>query len=251
MTKKLEEAAGEEYQAYGQMLRPPSLIISLLLLKDEGMHLNVITDYEIKKSLTYFEQMTKQISGDTEAYFGIAKLWFHMGYLEKASQMFERAIDSNENYADPVHYLWAAFSNLYLLRRTEGTSAKLPIAKIVQNYCLLSLEELDMSPELKLDFYFILIFLDLHFRESQRDFQMMPSKFLPDISAEDCAIEIKMIDPVYLGYISWGEIYLLKEEKKQLGVDVMVELISVHPENPEAYFSLWSSCLKDKNIEHF
>ena len=78
----------------------------------------------------------------------------------------------------------------------------------------------------------------------------MPSKFLPDISAEDCAIEIKMIDPVYLGYIAWGEIYLLKEEKKQLGVDVMVELISIHPENPEAYFSLWSSCLKDKNIEH-
>lgn len=37
---------------------PPSLLISLLLLGEKDMHLNVISDYELKKCKTIFTQIT-------------------------------------------------------------------------------------------------------------------------------------------------------------------------------------------------
>jgi hypothetical protein len=39
----------------------------------------------------------------------------------------------------------------------------------------------------------------------------------------------------------------LHQGKKQFAVDVLEELIEFYPENPEAYFKLWSLLTKDSD----
>jgi hypothetical protein len=47
----------------------------------------------------------------------------------------------------------------------------------------------------------------------------------------------------YKGYLAWVLIYI--KRKKDLAMDVLEELVEFYPENPEAYFKLWSIIKRD------
>ena len=49
--------------------------------------------------------------------------------------------------------------------------------------------------------------------------------------AKDFALLISKIDP-YIGYIAWAEIYLSQDKKKDLGVQVLEDLIKDHSNRP-------------------
>lgn len=52
----------------------------------------------------------------------------------------------------------------------------------------------------------------------------------------------------YMGYIAWSEIYLRDKNKKKLGNDVLLDLMSEYPKHPHAFLRKWRS---DYDTEHF
>lgn len=84
---------------------------------------------------------------------------------------------------------------------------------------------------------FILLCLLL---ESEDDFKNLELE--PVYSPEDLASWAKEADN-YKGYLAWVLIYI--KRRKDLAMDVLEELVEFYPENPEAYFKLWSTIKRD------
>lgn len=57
--------------------------------------------------------------------------------------------------------------------------------------------------------------------------------------AKDYAQTLKKADE-YIGYLAWAEIYISTTEKREVGIQVLEDLVKENPNRPQAYLRLWS-----------
>ena len=203
-------------------------VFTLLLTNSENMHINIYSDFDIKKYESIFASMASKYNEWHKAYFGLGKILFCKNELNKALEMFELAIKTHNS--DPSYWLWAAFVWLYLYRQCpKHLPSKNKFASKVEKY---SIEWLKIDKK-EVNVLFILIQLVLDIESSTS-----ATKIKPKFAAEDLAVMIKQAND-YKGYVSWSEIYICRGKTK-FATDVIEELIDYYPDNPEAYFRLWS-----------
>jgi tetratricopeptide (TPR) repeat protein len=80
---------------------------------------------------------------------------------------------------------------------------------------------------------FLLLYITLDFNKTFTNYEIQLTH-----TVEDIAVWIKNINE-YKGYIAWAEIYFGRGDS-EFTVQTLEELIQIYPENPEAYFKLWS-----------
>ena len=44
----------------------------------------------------------------------------------------------------------------------------------------------------------------------------------------------------YVGYLAWAEVYLSTKDKREVGIQVLEDLVRDHPNRPQAYLRLWN-----------
>lgn len=204
------------------------IIFSLLLIDKPNMHMNVTSDFEIKRSEGIFASMIKKSDECHEAYFGLGKILFFKNEINKAIEMFELAIKYYEE--DPVYCLWAAFTQFYLYKRCARHSVrKRDYALKTEHYAHVCIKSN------KKDANALMIMLNLVLDlEKHSDLVKMIPKYHP----EDLAVLIKEADD-YKGYIAWAHIYISRDNI-EFASNILDELIDFYPNNIEAYFKLWS-----------
>lgn len=82
---------------------------------------------------------------------------------------------------------------------------------------------------------FILIKLCVHVEKYKSEFGNIKYKK----KAKDYAQMMKKADE-YMGYLGWAEIYISSKEKREVGIQVLEDLVRDNPNRPQAYLRLWS-----------
>ena len=200
----------------------------LLLLNCDNMHMNINSDYDIKRWESIFTSMASKYNDWHKAYFKLGKILFCKNELKRALEMFELAIKTYN--MEPSYCLWASFTSLYLYNRwPKHLPSKNTFAAKVEKYAI---EWLRLNKqEVNAMFILISLVLDIEISNSA-------TKIKPKFAVEDLAVMIKEVDD-YKGYISWSEIYIWRGKTK-FATDVLEELIDYYPDKSEAYFRLWS-----------
>jgi hypothetical protein len=205
-----------------------SIIFSLLLIDKENMHINVTSDFEIKRCEGIFASMIRKSDECHEAYFGLGKILFFKNEIPKAVEMLQLAIELFGE--DPVYCFWAAIAQFYLYKRCERHSVrKRDYAAKTEHYANVCIKY--NKKDTNALFIMLNLVIDI---DNNKDV----INLVPKYHAQDLAVMIKEAD-CYKGYIAWAYIYIARGSV-EFAVDVLEELIQFYPSNIEAYFKLWS-----------
>lgn len=155
-----------------------------------------------------------------EAYFGLAKIYFHLNKMTLAIESINKAIFYRKN--DALYYLWKGFILYYHLKTRSLTELELDLqaTKIYLRDCEQSLYlSYKLNPK-SLASRFLLLKITLFMEKHKPKFQVQATK-----QSQEYAVKISKMDK-YLGYIAWSEIYLSHPNKRDLGMQVLNDLIS-------------------------
>lgn len=141
--------------------------------------------------------------------------------------MFKNAKNSIKK--DPVYNLWTSLTLYYLYQMWNKKEKKLNIAFEIEEILLEALKMNDRDT----NSLFLLLYITLDFNKTFVNYEIQLTH-----TVEDIAVWIKSINE-YKGYIAWAEIYFGRGDS-EFTIQTLEELIQIYPENPEAYFKLWS-----------
>ncbi|CDW82188.1 ras-2 protein [Stylonychia lemnae] len=227
------------------------LLMELILLSfidGYKMHSLTISDYEVSKSQMIFHKMLELQPKCHEAYFGIAKNYFYIRDFDRAKENFQLAIKYKK---DAVYMIWLGFNNLYRslehnqqVQNQELTDQEKQQCVFDMNKSLVdSFNYLSRCSKNKDEGFFACFGILRVIIESLKMNQPIRNAKEPEIYAN----RIKEYD-TYYGYLAWSLIYMyIKEDKEQLGIDVLKDLIDENPSRPEAYVILWNYCNQQGN----
>jgi len=134
-------------------------------------------------------------------------------------------------HGDPLYYLWKGFILFYIL--FSRLDSQLDTLKYLVQDCEKSLTVASkLNPESTAALY-ALLKLSLYTERNQKRLKIASRK-----KPQDYGLKIQKVNK-YLGYVAWAEIYLNRKDKRELGLEVLQELIKENPEQPYAYLRLW------------
>lgn len=219
-------------------------ILYLALIGKRNFHAYLISDQEAGRCKNIFKGLIAKDSDCHEAYFGLAKIYFHLNRLEVAYDCIHKSCRLRPH--DLVYVLWkglilyyiVSFRNIHIVERPE----ELPVLRTQFRDCY---DALALAASLSHDTSLAALFLLVKLCAHAERFEHLKLRFKK--SAKDFALKIAGIEK-YLGYMAWAEIYIADPAKRQLGLEVLNELVNQEPTRPQAYLRMWSlsSLQKDK-----
>ncbi|CDW77883.1 ras-2 protein [Stylonychia lemnae] len=208
-------------------------IIFLVLIGRKNFHTYLLSDQEANRQRILYSNLLKK-NESHEAYFGLAKIYFYLNKLEQAYDFICRAIQMKQN--DGLYYLWQGFILYYLVSYSSNRLKKEEQVQKVKKY--LKESERALNKALKLNnksvaIMYLLLKLSVWSEKNKKKYKYQFSR-----KGQDYALKIQKLDS-YMGYMAWAEIYISQREKRQLGIQVLLDLIKEHNERPQAYLKLW------------
>lgn len=88
-------------------------ILFMVLIGKRNFHTYVLSDQEINRWRINFKNLVNKHEGCHEAYFGLAKIYFHLNKLETASDCINKAIQIQKN--DHIYHLWKGLILFYIV----------------------------------------------------------------------------------------------------------------------------------------
>eukprot|EP00347_Sterkiella_histriomuscorum_P002786 403366804 len=211
-------------------------ILFLVLIGKKNLHTYLISDQEASRCRFMYKNLLNKSKGDChEAFFGLAKIYFHLNKLDVAYDCILKAIQQRKQ-DDWVYLLWEGFILYYLISFSQLKVVSNEIYQ-VQKWLRESDRCLTKVLKLKKDSIaamFLLLKLSLWSQKYVKKYKYSLARH-----PKDYALKLKKQSDYY-GYLAWAEVYISQREKRQLGIQVLEDLIKDFSHSPQAYLRLWN-----------
>lgn len=209
--------------------------IVLLVLSRRMLHVNLTSDLEIVRWKKFLVKFLKKNGTNHEGLFGMSQIHFSMGMHEVALDYCKKAIDASKGKVH-IYYSWRAIYYYFLYLNYKLHNIK---SRRVPAYFLScessAVEALVHLPE-SITLQYLILILSCDRQDLNKLHQSMANSNLK--APAGYASKIMKLNK-YMGYISWAEIYLRDPNKKALGNNVLIDLMTEYPKYPLAFLRKW------------
>jgi hypothetical protein len=216
----------------------------LLVLSRRSLHLYLSSDLEISRWKKFFMKFLKKNYTNHEGLFGVSQIYFSIGLHELALNYCTKAIE-NSTAKIPQYNIWRSLYLyfIYLNYKSENIKDK----KVLKYFlsCESAAFEAEKLANTNFSAQYLLLILSLEKIILEKYHKSWVNSNLKTPSSY--ASKIMKLNK-YMGYICWAEIYLRDSKKKNLGNDVLQDLIAEYPKFPHAFLIKWR---KDFDAENY
>lgn len=174
-------------------------ILFLILIGKRNFHTYLITDSEANRCRIVFKNLISNHPGENchEAYFGLAKIYFHLNRLDVAFDCIHKACKIRPH--DQIYMLWKGLILFYIVSFGSLASAEhpedMPILKNQLNDCYQALNQaLVLSKNSSLASLYMLVKLCAYAEKYEAKYSSIKLKK----KAKDFAIKMQDLEP-YMG----------------------------------------------------